>query len=84
LECHSFPVLCWAYLQEVVFENNPSDHETRSNRCHVGIHGQFYIHLAFTSLWSLKRRVQRTWTGSAFSTNESTWNVMVMGSQSRV
>ena len=25
-------------LQEMVFENSLSDHETRSIRCHVGIH----------------------------------------------
>ena len=30
-----------AYLQEVVFENNPSDHETWSIRYHVGIHVDF-------------------------------------------
>ena len=34
--------------------------------------------------WSLKRSVKRTWTGSACSTNESAWSVMVTGSQSRV
>ena len=34
--------------------------------------------------WSLQRSVNRTWTGSAFSSNESAWSVMVMGSQSRV
>ena len=33
--------------------------------------------------WSLKRSVKRTWTGSAYSTNESAW-VLVTGSQSRV
>ena len=27
-ECHGLPVLCKAYLQKVVFENKPSDHET--------------------------------------------------------
>ena len=27
-ECHGLLVLCQAYLQEVVNENNPSDHET--------------------------------------------------------
>ena len=45
--------------EEVVLENNPSDHETWSVKCHVGIHVDFYIHLAFTySLcWSLKRSV---------------------------
>ena len=48
---------------------------------------RLYIHLAFThSLrWSLNQRsVKRTWTGSAFSTNESAWSVMVTGSQSCV
>ena len=34
--------------------------------------------------WSLKRSVKRTWPGSAFSTNESAWDVLVTGSQSRV
>ena len=34
--------------------------------------------------WSLKRSVKRTWTGSAFSTNESAWSVVVMGWQSHV
>jgi hypothetical protein len=34
---------CWVkeylyYLQDVVFENNPSDHETWSIECHVEIH----------------------------------------------
>jgi hypothetical protein len=33
-------------LQEVVFENNPSDHETWSIWCHMGIHVDNYIHLA--------------------------------------
>ena len=32
----------------------------------------------------LKRSVKWTWTGSAFSTNESAWRVMVTGTQSRV
>ena len=48
LECHDLQVLCWAYLQEVVFEHSPSDHETWSIWCHVGLHVEFYIHLAFT------------------------------------
>jgi hypothetical protein len=30
-----------AYLQEVVFENNPSDHETWSIWCHVGFRVDF-------------------------------------------
>ena len=37
---------------------------------------RLYIHLAFTcSSGSHKRSVKRTWTGSAFSTNESAWSV---------
>ena len=34
--------------------------------------------------WSLKRTVKRTWTSSAFSTNERAWRVMVSDSQSCV
>ena len=34
--------------------------------------------------WSLECSVKRTWTGSAFSTNESAWTVLVTGPQSRV
>ena len=34
-------VLCQAYLQEVVFENIPSNHDTCSIWCHVGIHVDF-------------------------------------------
>jgi hypothetical protein len=47
---------------------------------------RLYIHLAVhILLWSLKRSVKKwTWTGAAFSTNESAWGVLVMGSQSRV
>ena len=51
------------------------------------IHVDFTSHLAFTYLlcWSLKRSVKKwTWTGSAFSTNESAWSVMVTDSQSHV
>jgi hypothetical protein len=68
-------------------ENSPSDHETSSIRCHVRIHVDFTsIILAFTYIlwWSLKHSGKRTWTGSAFSTNESAWSVMVTGYQSRV
>ena len=36
---------------------------------------RLYIHLAFILRWSLKSSVNRTWTGSAFSTNESAWSV---------
>ena len=57
------------------------DHETWSIRCHVGIHVDFtfVLHSQFHILrWSLKRSVKQTWTGSAFSTNESAWSVMVM------
>ena len=75
-----------AYLQEMVSKNSPSDHETRYIGCHVGIHVDFTIHLAFTYFIcrSLRRSVKQTWTSSAFSTNGSAWSVMVMGSQSRV
>ena len=41
MECHGLPILCQAYLQVVVFENNPNDHETWSIRCHVGIYVDF-------------------------------------------
>jgi hypothetical protein len=41
LERHGLPVLCQAYLQEVVFENNLCDHETWSIWCHVGMHVDF-------------------------------------------
>ena len=40
-ECLGHRVLCQAYLQEVIFENNPSDHETWSIWCHVGLHINF-------------------------------------------
>ena len=41
-ECHGLPTaLCEAYLQEVVFGNSPSDHETWTIWCHVGIHVDF-------------------------------------------
>jgi hypothetical protein len=40
-ECRGPPFLCWAYLQEVVFENSPSDFEIWSICCHVGIHIDF-------------------------------------------
>jgi hypothetical protein len=46
--CHGLPVLCSAYLHEVVFEISPSDHETWSIRCHVGTHADISFHLAFT------------------------------------
>jgi hypothetical protein len=44
------------------------------------------LHLSCIHLlrWSLKRSVKRTWTSSAFSTNESALSDMVTGSQSRV
>ena len=40
-ECHGLPVLREPYLQEVVFENNPSDHEIWIVWCHVRIHIDF-------------------------------------------
>jgi hypothetical protein len=47
---------------------------------------RLYIHIAFTYIlrWCLKRSVKWNWTGSAFSTNESAWSVVITGSQSRV
>jgi hypothetical protein len=86
MECHGLKILCSTYLHEVVYENSPSDHEAWSIQCHARIHVDFHIHLAFTYIlrWSLNRSVKRTWTGSAFSTNEHAWSVMVMGFQSHV
>jgi hypothetical protein len=40
-ECRDLPVLCSAYLREVVFENSPTDREIWSIRCYVGIHVDF-------------------------------------------
>ena len=80
---------CCAYLQEVVLKNSPSDHLYMIHLMPCRNPWRLYIHRAFTySLcWrSLKRSVKyRTWTtGSAFSTNESAWSVMVTGSESHV
>ena len=84
-ECRGLPVLYQTYLQKVVFENSPSDHETWSVRCIVGIQVDFTSILhSHAPRWSLKHSVKRTWTGSTFSTNESAWSEMVTGSQSRV
>ena len=52
--------------------------------CHVGNHVDFTPSCIHILRWSLKHSAKRTWTGSAFSTNESAWSVMVTGSQSRV
>ena len=71
------PILGSAYLQEVVFENNPKDHETWSIRCHAGIHVDFTSIFPSILRWSLKRNVKQTWTNSTFSSNESAWNAMV-------
>ena len=50
-EYHGLLDLCYAYLREVVFENNPSDHETSSIQCHVAIHIDFtYILHSHTPL----------------------------------
>ena len=63
LECHGLLILCWTYLQEVVFECSPSDHETWSIRCHVGIHVDFTSILHSHTPLVAKRSVkQRTWT----------------------
>jgi hypothetical protein len=46
---------------------------------------RLYNHLAFAnSVSPSSASVKWTWTGSAFSTNESAWSVMVTGSQPRV
>ena len=46
---------------------------------------RLYIHLAFTySVGPSSVVWKRTWTGSTFSTNESAWSTLVIGSQSRV
>jgi hypothetical protein len=44
------------------------------------------LHPSYTHVlrWSLMCSVKQTWTGSAFSTNESAQSAMVTGSQSRV
>ena len=43
---------------QMVFKNHPSDHETWSNGCRVGIHPcRLYIHLAFTYFGGLSRVV---------------------------
>ena len=83
---HGLLVLCWAYLQqEVVFENNPSDHENMIHLMPCRNPCRLYIHLAFTySICPLSVVWSQTWTGSAFSTNESAWNPLVTGTQSRV
>ena len=97
-ECHGLPVLCQAYLQEVVFEKTPSDHETWSIRCHVRIHVYFYIHLEFTysvgpssGVWSSElgpappfppMRMLKVSWSRAI--NESAQSVLAMGCQSRV
>ena len=65
------PVLCQAYLQEVVLkivqvtvEHDPFDAMQESMQT---LHPSC-IHIL---RWSLKRSVKRTWTSSAFPTNES-------------
>ena len=37
-ECHGLLGFVLVYFQEVVFKNDPSEHETWSIWCHVGIH----------------------------------------------
>ena len=59
-------------LQEVVFENSPRDHETRSTRCHVGIHVEFtsIVHSRMVP----QAQCEANWTSSASSTNERAWS----------
>ena len=66
------------------FKNSPSDHETWSIWCHVGIHVDLHPSWIHMFGWSLKRCIKQTWTGSTFSTNESPCSAMDKGSQSRV
>jgi hypothetical protein len=48
LNCHGLRVLCEVYLQKVVFENNPSDHENMIHMMPCKNPCRLYIHLAFT------------------------------------
>jgi hypothetical protein len=83
LECHGLMVLCSAYFQEVVvFEISPNDHETWAIWCHVGIHVDFtsILHSHIVLVPRAYNSVKRTWTGSAISTSESAWSIMVTGS----
>ena len=69
------------------FENSPSDHLTRSIRCHVGIHVVFTVHLAFTYSVGPSGVVWSSEPGPAPPFHH--WerlkcNLMVMVSQSRV
>ena len=81
-------ILCKAYLQEVVFENSSSDHETRSIRWHVRIHVDFTSILHSQTYFGGPSSV--VWSSELgqpalpFPANESAWSAMVMGSQSRV
>ena len=75
----------WGWLQEVVFENCPSDHETWSHLVSCMNPCKPYTHLAFTYsvgpssiVWS------ELGPAPPFSTDESAWSVMVTGSQSRL
>ena len=45
---------------------------------------RLYIHIAFTIYVGPSTSMKWTWTSSAFSTNDSAWSVMVMGSHTHV
>ena len=71
-ECHGLPVVfCSTYLQEVVVEKSPSDHETTIHLMPRNIPRRLYIHLAFTHsvgpsslVWSLnldRLRLSHQW-----------------------
>ena len=81
LECHGLPVSCQAYLQKVVFENNPSDHETWSMRCHVGIHVDFTSIMHSHTLSVPQAQCEANLDRLHLSHQ---WSVRVTGSQSRV
>ena len=70
----------------VVFEYSPSDHETWSIWCYVGIHVDFttILHSHTHSIDPSSVVWSELGAGSAFPTNESAWSAIVMGSQSHV
>ena len=72
---HDLPILCYAYLQEVVIENNPSDHETWSHSMPCRNPCRLNNHLTLTyTVGPSRRSVKRTRTGSTFLTNGSAWS----------
>ena len=68
----------------MVFENNLSDHEIWSIRCHVGIHVDFTSILHSPTPLVPQALCEANLDRLSFSTNESAWSEVVTGSQSRV